>query len=366
MPRILFRIERRPDPSALLVGASAPVAALVAIAIAAIGFVLMGYPAFATLHAFFVQPFETANGLSELALKASPLVLVALGLVACFRANVWNIGADGQFTMGAAAAGATALAFGPDPSPFALPLMIGAGIGGGAAWAAVPAFLRTRLGASETLVSLMLSYVAGLVLSWLVFGPLKDPQGFNFPQSPMFADDATLPAAIAGTRITAGTIAGLLLPFAGAALLGRSVPGFAIRAFGLHQAAARFAGFSETRTVWLVLLASGGLAGLAGCFEVAGPIGQLIPQVSPGYGFTAIIVAFLGRLHPLGILPAGVLMALSYVGGDLAQVAVGLPKGATGIVQGLLLFLPLASEFFVRYRFVRLVPPRAARQPRAA
>lgn len=349
-----FRIERRAAPPAWASVVAGPAAALVAVAAATLLFVALGYPAGPTLHAFFIAPFETLNGISELALKASPLILVALGLVACFRANVWNIGADGQFTVGALVAGAIALAFGDAGSPAALPLMVAGGIAGGAAWAAIPALLRTRLGASEILVSLMLTYVAGLLLTAMVFGPLRDPQGYGIPQSRLFADDEALPVLFAGTRITLGTAIGLALPFAGAFWLRRSVAGFAIRAFGAAPAAARFAGFSEARTVWLVLLLSGGLAGLAGCFEVAGPIGQLIGQVSPGYGFTAIIVAFLGRLDPIGIIPAGLLIALSYVGGDLAQVSVGLPRAATGIVQGLLLLVPLAAEFVVRYRLRRV------------
>jgi simple sugar transport system permease protein len=325
-------------------------AAAAAIAASGLLFVAMGYPAGRTLDAFFLQPFETLNGWSELALKAAPLLTIALGLVACFRANVWNIGADGQFTIGAASAGAVALAFGSQGSPVALPLMIVAGIAGGVAWAAVPALLRTAFGASEILTSLMLSYVAGLVLATLVFGPLKDPLGYNYPQSAMFADDATLAPIVAGTRVTAGTLACLALPFVGAWLLGRTVPGFGLRVFGEAPAAARFAGFSQGRTVWTAMAVSGGLAGLAGCLEVAGPIGQLIPAVSPGYGFTAIIVAFLGRLHPLGIIPASLLMAVSYVGGDLAQVAVGLPKGATGVVQAMLLFFVLAADVLGRRR----------------
>ena len=346
-------------PPRWLASAAPVAAALGAVAASGLLFVAMGYPARQTLHAFFVQPFETVNGWSEMALKAAPLITIALGLMACFRANVWNIGADGQFTLGAIGAGGVALAFGENGSAWALPLMVLAGIVAGMAWAAIPALLRSRLGASEILTSLMLTYVASLLLTALVFGPLKDPQGYNFPQSRMFADDELLPVLVPGTRITPGTVIGFLLPAAGWLLLARTVSGFAIRAFGEAPAAARFAGFSEEGTVWLVLLASGGLAGLAGCFEVAGPIGQLIPVVSPGYGFTAIIVAFLGRLDPLGIVPAGLLMALSYVGGDLAQVAVGLPKGATGVVQGLLLFFPLAADFLTRFR-VALVRPVAA------
>ncbi len=360
MPEHRFRLERRAEPPAWATAVAAPASALVAIAAASVLFVALGYPAAATLHAFFIEPFETLNGISELALKASPLILIALGLVACFRANVWNIGADGQFTVGALCAGAIGLAFGDAASTIALPLMALGGIAGGAAWAAIPALLRTRFNASEILVSLMLTYVAGLLMTAMVFGPLKDPQGYGIPQSRLFADDEALPVLFGGTRITLGTAVGLAFPLAGAVWLRRSVAGFAIRVFGASPAAARFAGFSEPRTVWLVLLLSGALAGLAGCFEVAGPIGQLIPQVSPGYGFTAIIVAFLGRLDPIGIIPAGLLIALSYVGGDLAQVGVGLPKAATGIVQGMLLLFPLASEFFVRYRLRRVSISRVA------
>ena len=348
-----LRVERRLDPPPWLPVAVSAGAAGAAVAAATVMFAALGFPAVATAEAFFVAPFETLNGWSELALKASPLIIVALGLVACFRADVWNIGADGQFTMGAAAAGGVALGLGAAGSPFTLPLMVAAAVGSGMAWAAIPALLRARLGASEILTSLMLSYVAGLILTALVFGPWKDPQGYNFPQSAMFDDAALLPVAIEGTRVTWGTLAGIfLLPAAGWLLLKRSVPGFAIAAFGTAPAAARFGGFSQRRTAALVMVASGGLAGLAGCFEVAGPIGQLVPSVSPGYGFTAIIVAFLGRLDPVGIVPAAVLIALSYVGGDLAQVAVGLPRGATGVVQGMLLFFPLAADFFARFRIV--------------
>ncbi len=338
----------RTEPPVWLAVAMTVAAPLGAVLASAVLFLAMGYPARQTLHAFFLAPLETVNGWSELALRAAPLITIGLGLVACFRANVWNIGADGQFTLGAIGAGCVALGFGPDGSRFALPLMMSAAILAGMAWAAVPALLRTSCGASETLTSLMLTYVAGLVLTALVFGPLKDPQGFNFPQSRLFADNELLPIVIPGTRVTAGTLASLLLPLPVWLLLERTVSGFAIRTFGVAPPAARFAGFSERRTIWLVMLASGGLAGLAGCLEVAGPIGQLIPSVSPGYGFSAIIVAFLARLHPIGVVPAGLLVALSIVGGDLAQVAVGLPRGASAVVQAMLLFFPLAADFFAR------------------
>jgi simple sugar transport system permease protein len=206
----------------------------------------------------------------------------------------------------------------------------------------------------------MLTYVALLLLNLLVHGPLKDPMGFGFPQSAMFGPSANLPLLVEGTRLNAGTLVALGVVLAAWLVMARTIVGFQIRVVGEAPAAARYAGFSGARIVWLTLLASAGLAGLAGTFEVAGPIGQLVPVVSPGYGFTAIIVAFLGRLHPVGILFAGLLMALSYIGGENAQVAVNLPRAATGVFQGLLLFMLLASDFLVRYR-VRRAKPAGAR-----
>jgi len=291
--------------------------------------------------------------------------MIAAGLAAGFRANVWNIGAEGQLTAGAIAAGGVALTFWGEEGWWILPLVCFAGLAGGMVWGAIPAFLRPRFGVNEILVSLMLTYVASLMLSMLVFGPWKDPEGYNFPQSRMFSEAATLHPAAEEARITWGTIIEFSVLPVFWLLLTRSLVGFQIRTAGLAPAAARFAGFSEARVVWMVMLAGSGLAGLAGAFEVAGLIGQLIPQITPGYGFTAIIVAFLGRLHPLGILPAALLVALSYIGGEMAQVSTGLPKGATGVVQGLLLFFPLASDFLVRYRPRRIrrpVPVRASIQ----
>jgi general nucleoside transport system permease protein len=254
--------------------------------------------------------------------------------------------------MGAITGGCVALFFHGQDGFWILPLMGIAAILGGMAWGAIPAFLKTRYEVNEILTSLMLTYVASLFLSVLVFGPLKDPGGFNFPQSKMFSPSATLPIVLEGTRLHVGVLLAILIGIAGWVIMARTLNGFQIRVTGLAPAAARYAGFNRNRVIWTTLLATGGLAGLAGMFEVAGPIGQLVPSISPGYGFTAIIVAFLGRLNPLGIIAAGLLMALSYIGGENAQVAVGLPKAATGLFQGMLLFFVLASDFLVRYRVV--------------
>ena len=178
----------------------------------------------------------------------------------------------------------------------------------------------------------------------------------------MFTDSAILPILVDGTRMHAGTLVAFLVAVAVWVLMTFTIIGFQIRVVGQAPAAARYAGFSRKGLIWLSLLASGGLAGLAGTFEITGPIGQLIPVISPGYGFTAIIVAFLGRLHPLGIVLASLVMALSYIGGENAQVEVGLPQAVTGVFQGLLLFFLLASDFIVRYRLriTRAVPSESS------
>ena len=345
-----LRLEPRQAGSPLLDALIPPLAVLATVAASGVLFAVMGYPVWQTMQAFFVAPLASANGWAELALKAGPLAMIAAGLAAGFRANVWNIGAQGQLTMGAVAGGGVALALPDATGAWVLPVVCLAGVAGGMAWGALPALLRTRLGVNEILTSLLLTYVASLLLSTLVFGPWRDPEGYNLPQSRMFSDAATLAPLFPRARLTSGTLIEFLVPVILWAALRYAMIGFQVRAAGAAPAAAGYAGFAASRVVWIVFMAGSGLAGLAGVFEVTGPIGQLIPQITPGYGFTAIIVAFLGRLNPLAIIPAALLVALSYVGGDSAQVSTGLPNGAAGVVQGLLLLFPLAADVLIRHR----------------
>jgi simple sugar transport system permease protein len=231
--------------------------------------------------------------------------------------------------------------------------MVVAGILGGMAWAAIPAWLRTRFHANEILVTLMLTYVATLLLSYLTHGPMRDPQGLNFPQSILFGDTALFPILLPGTRLNLAVVFPVLATAAAWIFVVKSYVGYQMLVGGLAPLAARYAGFSQSQAVWTALLIGGGAAGLAGVGEVAGPLGQLLPTASPGYGFAAIIVAFLGRLHPLGIVAAGLLMSLLYLGGEAAQIALQVPYAVTSLFQGLLLFCLLGSDLFVFYR-VRL------------
>ncbi|MFT0893203.1 ABC transporter permease [Pseudochelatococcus sp. G4_1912] len=325
----------------------------------ATGFALfwaLGLEPMATLYQFLIAPLLTFQNVTELGVKGAPLALIATGLAIGFRANVWNIGAEGQLTLGAIAAGGVALAFWNESAWWILPLMIAASIVGGMVWASIPAFLKTRFGVNEILTSLMLTYVAMLILQMLVFGPWKDPDGFNYPQTRLFSEAELLPIIIEGTRLHIGAPVALFVALIAWFLMKRTVIGFQIAVVGDAPQAARFAGFNARQMTWLAFLIGGGAAGMAGAFEAAGPIGQLVPVLTPGYGFTAIIVAFLGRLNPLGIVVAALLMALTYIGGENAQITAGLPQPAVGVFQGLLLFYLLAADGLLQFR-IRLVAP---------
>jgi simple sugar transport system permease protein len=334
-------------------------AVLLTVAIGAVVFSALGYDGPASVRHLFLDPLTDRARWPDLLLKAAPLVIVATGLSIGFRANVWNIGAEGQYLAGAIAGTGVALATWTLTGFWILPAMLVAGIAGGIAWAAIPAFLRVRFGVSEILSSLMLTYVAVQGLFYLVRGPWRDPEGFNFPQTRLFTADQTLPTVAEGSLVHWGVPAALGLALLAWLLLARTIVGFEIKVVGLAPAAARHAGFSERRTVWLALLAGGGLAGLAGILEAAGPFGQLTPQFPAGYGYTAIIVAFLGRLHPLGIVAAALVLAVTYVGGEITQTATGLPQAATGMFQALLLFVLLAADVLIRFR-IALGRPRLA------
>lgn len=345
-----LRLEPRGRPSGFWSYASPVLALGLTVVTAAVIFRIMGRDPVAALHTFLIEPFATEGGGAELLVKAAPLIMIGVGIAIACRANVWNIGAEGQYTLGAIAGGGVGLAFPEAPAILLFPTMMLAGCLGGMAWAAIPAWLRTRFNANEILTSLMLTYVARLLLIYLVSVPWRDPEGYGFPQSAMFSADATAPILLEATRVHLGVLLAAVAAVIGWIVLMRSMLGFQLRVQGEAPRAARFAGFSQHRLIWTALLISGGLAGLAGLFEVAGPIGQLTPSISPGYGFTAIIVAFLGRLHPIGVVAAGLVLALSYLGGEAAQVTLGLPSAVTGIFQGVLLFLLLGCDTLIRYR----------------
>ncbi|MEI8144819.1 MAG: ABC transporter permease [Alphaproteobacteria bacterium] len=344
-------LERRADRPTWLVVASPLIAVALTLVAGAILFALLGKNPVAALTAYFIDPLSDGWALQELSVKATPLILIGVGLILCYLSNNWNIGAEGQLVMGAIFGGSVALAtHGVPNGPWVLPVMLAAGALGGMLLALVPAILKTRFGANEILTSLMLVYVAELTLDYLVRGPWRDPKGFNFPQSVSFEPEATVPLLVGGGRAHIGFLIALVAVVVAAIVMARTLKGFEIRLVGEAPRAARFAGFDDRRTTWFVFAVSGALAGLAGILEVAGPMGQLQPTVSPGYGFTAIIVAFLGRLNPIGALIAGLFLALTFIGGENAQIMMRIPLDVTRVFQGLLLFFVLACDTFILYR----------------
>jgi general nucleoside transport system permease protein len=348
--RLPLQLVPRETPSRAMVWVSPVVALAATLAAGALLFAVMGTDPWQGLRVFLLEPLMTRRGWSELALKATPLILCGVGLALCFRANVWNIGAEGQLIAGAIAGGGVALLATPESTRAFVPLVIASAALGGALWASITAWLRDRFHANEILVSLMLVYVAQLLLSWLVHGAWRDPDGFGFPQSKLFEAAARMPVVVEGTRLNIGFPLGLAAAAVFWLMLARMVIGFQLKVVGQAPLAARYAGYSNRKALWFSLLVTGALAGVAGGIEATGPVGQLTPTISPGYGFAAIIVAFVGRLHPVGVVLAALLMALFYIGGELAQSRLGLPPALTGVYQGLLLFFLLACDTLIAYR----------------
>ncbi len=349
-------LERRAERSATIAIASPLIAIALTLVTMTVLFALLGKNPAAALKVYFLDPLTDMYSLQEIAVKATPLVMIAVGLSLCYLANVWNIGAEGQFLMGAVTGSWLAVVtHGTDAGPWVLPAMLVLGALGGALYALIPALCRVKFGASEILTSLMLVYVADLFLDYLVRGPWRDPAGYNFPTTPDFDPVATVPILIEGSRVHLGALIALIVVAVVAIMLGRTIKGFEIRVVGAAPKAARFAGFNSDQMVIFTFLVSGALAGLAGVIEVAGPVGNLRPNISPGYGFTAIIVAFLGRLNPVGILIAGLFLALTFIGGEQAQIAMKIPLDLTKVFQGILLFYVLACDSLIVYR-IRLLP----------
>lgn len=348
-------LERRTESSAAIAIASPLIAIALTLLAMTVLFAVLGKDPLAAIYVYLLEPLTDSYSLAEIIVKATPLVMIGVGLSLCYTANVWNIGAEGQFLVGAVAGSWLAVATnGTGAGPWVLPAMLALGALGGALYAMIPAICKVRFGASEILTSLMLVYVADLFMDYLVRGPWRDPKGLNFPTTAEFDPVATMPTLMEGSRLHAGALMMLIMVMLAAVLLAHTIKGFEIRVVGAAPKAARFAGFKADRIVLFTFAVSGALAGLAGIIEVAGPIGHLQPGISPGYGFTAIIVAFLGRLNPIGILVAGLFLALTFIGGEGAQISMKIPLDLTKVFQGILLFFVLACDSLIHYR-VRLI-----------
>ena len=354
-------LEKRSEHSTKMAILSPLIAIALTILVGGIIFALRGLNPFYALYVYFIEPVTTLWSIEQLVVKAAPLILIGVGLAVCFTANVWNIGAEGQLTMGAVFGGLIPVLWPELQTPIVLPAMLLLGALGGMAYASIPALLKNRFGANEILTSLMLVYVAQFILDWLVRGPWRDPQGFNFPKTVTFDGWQLLPTL--GGTIHLGALLALVAVIALAVVMGRTLKGFEIRVLGNAPRAGAFAGFSRKKIVLFSFLLSGGLAGLAGIGEVMSTVGQLQPTISPGYGFTAIIVAFLGRLNPIGVLFAGLMLAISYLGGEAAQVVLGMSDKIAKVFQGILLFFILACDSMILYRIKLITGSKAQPAP---
>jgi len=349
----MLKLEARANPSTLMSWLSPVFALLLTVLCGVILFVALGKNPLEGLAAFFWEPISNLQGWAEVGVKVTPLLLIAVGLAVCYRASVFNIGAEGQLVLGAIAGGWAALHMndgGNTGGAAMIAVALVAGMLGGMFWAAITTVLRDRFNTNEILVSLMLVYVAQLLLSYLVHGILMDPDGANFPQSKLLDDSFLLPIIMQGTRLHFGIVLALLASGLGWVFLSRSFSGFKLQVGGMAPLAARYAGFSSRKSLWTSMMICGALAGLAGVCEVLGPVGQLTPTISPGYGFAAIIVAYVGRLHPIGVIFSSFIMALFYIGGELSQSRLGMPNAITGVFQGILLFSLLACDVLIHYR----------------
>ena len=354
-----LELERRANPSRLLAFLSPVIALVLTMLTGIIVFVAMGVNPWQGLYAFFIEPLTETWSLHELAIKAAPIILIAVGLAVCFRSTNWNIGAEGQFIVGGIFGSMLPILAPEANGPWVLPAMLAMGMIGGALWGLIPALLKTRFGANEILTSLMLVYIAQLLLDWLVRGIWRNPAGFNFPESRSFTEGQILPEMLMSGRMHYGALFAVIAVIATWFMLTRTMKGFEIKVIGQAPRAGAFAGFSAKKMTIFAFLFSGALAGLAGISEVAGAIQQLRPVISPGYGFTAIIVAFLGRLNPFGILLAGLVLALTYLGSEAAQITLGISDKLGRVFQGLVLFFVLSCDTLIYFR-IKLVGARTA------
>ena len=348
-----LRLQRRPRPSAVMRLGAPLLASLAAMIIAFVLLAASGKAPLAGFYALFLAPLASASGWADVLVKSAPLALIGAGLVVAFRARVWNIGAQGQYIAGAVLGSILVINMPQSSAAWLLPAMILLGILGGMVYGAIPALLNTRFNTNVILTSLMLDYVALAGLHYLTFGPWRDPQSYGFPGSVSFQPAASVPVLWPHTQFDAGAVAAFLAPLIIWLLLRGTLLGFQVRV-SVSDAATTYAGFSRPRVVWTSLLISGGLAGLAGLLQVAGPIDQLRPDIYSDVGFAAIIVAYLGQLNPLGVLPAALLVGLFYVGANNAQISLGLSSSLGQLLQGVLLFTLLASNVLVQYQLRRV------------
>lgn len=346
----VVKLEKRLSPSTAMTIATPICSVLMAMIFCALFLVFTGRDPLEVYSAMVSGALGSAYGLSETLVKAIPLMLCSLGVSLAFRMQLWNIGGEGQLYMGAAFATWAALSFPNWPVWLLLPFMVLVSMAGGGLWALIAAGLRAKWQVNEIIITLMLNYIGSLWVSYLVHGPWRDPQGRNFPLTAPFSPSALLPT-LGDTRIHAGLLFALIIMLLLYVVFRQSRWGYEIRVIGASEMAARYAGMNIKRNIYFVMLASGAVCGLAGMTEVSGIVGRLQPTISPGYGYTAIIVAWLSRMHPFAIGAVSLIFGALQVGGYFIQT-LGVPATVSAMLQGAILFFVAGGEIFTQYRVV--------------
>ena len=314
---------------------------------------LLGADPAIAFQALLSGAFGSLNSLAETLVKATPLLLAALGMCAAFQCRIWNIGAEGQLYIGALAATIAGVFLPLRSAIIVIPVLVLVSFLAGGLWAAIPGYLKSRLGVSEIITTIMMNYIAIFLVSYAVHHPLRDPEGY-LPQSSPLSEAARLPVLLAKTRLHLGILIGVGAALFLYALFRKSTFGYQMRVVGYNPQAARYGGMNVGRITVLAMLLSGGLAGVAGMGEVAGLHHRLMENISPGYGYTAIVIALLSYLHPLAVVLVSIFFAGLSVGADAMQRAAGLPAALASVVQGLIVLFMLGSEFFVKKALLRV------------
>ncbi|MDC0659362.1 ABC transporter permease [Leisingera sp. SS27] len=349
----MIRIEPRENPSRAFAIGIPILSAVISLALAAIPLLAAGANPLTAYGEMIKGVFGSVFALSEMLTRATPLIFTGLAAALAFRAKLWNIGAEGQLYLGAMAAVAIGSGYLDAPGIVLLPLIILLGAGAGAAGMMAPAYLKVRFGADEVVTTLLLNFIILIFLQMMLEGPLQDPMGLGWPQSAPVLDQGMLPPLIERMRVHSGLIIALVLAGIAQFMLARSVWGFKLRAVGENAAAARHAGINVNRSLFGVAAISGALAGLAGVSEVAGLKGYLTSDLSPGFGYTGIVVAMLAGLSPAGVVVAALFIASVFVGADSMSRAMGVSSFLADLVVSMSLLCVLVGGFLAKYRILR-------------
>ena len=352
----MIRIEPRNAPGRLMTLGVPVLSAVIALALASIPLALAGADITVAYGEMVKGVFGSVFAFSEMLTRATPLMFTGLAAALAFRAKLWNIGAEGQLYLGAMAAVAIGAGAVDIPGIFLIPLIIILGAAAGAAGMAVPALLKTRFGADEVVTTLLLNFIILIFVQMMLEGALKDPMSLGWPQSAPILDQGMLPQLMPRMRMHSGLILALVLAGVAQFMLARSVWGFRLRAVGENAAAARHAGIGVNRSLFGVAILSGGLAGLAGVSEVAGLKGYLTADLSPGFGYTGIVVAMLAGLSPVGVVISALFIASVFVGADSMSRAMGVSSYLADLVVAMSLLCVLIGGFVARYRITRSTP----------